>query len=101
MSESCTSARAPSIVPGARTCTFIPPSRDTDLHQIIGVVCVQHPRGAAKWLMRVTKRSPRCVKYWLSGRYAPRGSDALKIAAALRAELAEQQQRLQQFELQF
>ncbi len=81
---------------GARTCT----SSNPDLHQIIGTVCSLHPRGAAKWLQRVTGRSTRAVKYWLAGRYAPRGTDSLKIAGALRAELAEQQQRLQQFELQ-
>jgi hypothetical protein len=72
-----------------------------DLHQIVGTVLTLHPRGAAKWLQRITGKSPRTVKYWISGDYAPRGVDALKITAALRAELAEHQQRLQQFELQF
>jgi|GEM_PF-4710510 len=89
-------ALAPSIVPGARTCT----SSNPDLHQIIGTVLSLHPRGTAKWLQRVTGRSTRTVKYWLSGRYQPRGRDTLKITAALRTDLAERQQRLQQFELQ-
>jgi hypothetical protein len=70
------------------------------LHKIIGVVESVHAKGAAKWLQRVTGKSARTVAYWLSRDYEPRGADTLKIAAALRAELAEQQQRLQQFELQ-
>jgi hypothetical protein len=89
--------RAPSIAPDARTCTTSP----ADLHQIIATVVTLHPDGAAKWLQRVTGRAARTVKYWLAGDYSPRGKDTLKIAAALRAELADHQQRLQQFELQF
>lgn len=96
MSESCTAARAPSISPAARTCTLSNP----DLHKIIGVVESVHSKGAAKWLQRVTGKSARTVAYWLARDYEPRGEDTLKIAAALRAELAERQQRLQQFELQ-
>jgi hypothetical protein len=88
---------APSMARGARTCT----SSNPNLHQIIGTVCSLHPRGAAKWLQRVTGRSTRTVKYWLAGDYEPRGKDTLKIAGALRIELAEQHQRLQQFELCF
>jgi len=97
MHESCTAIGSPSISPGARTCTFSNP----DLHKIIGVVESTHRKGAAKWLRRVTGKSERAVKYWLAGAYQPRGADTLKIAAALRAELAEQQKRLQQFELEF
>lgn len=88
---------APSISPTARTCI----SSNADLHKIIGVVESVHAKGAAKWLQRVTGKSARTVAYWLSRDYEPRGADTLKIAAALRAELAEQQQRLQQFEISF
>jgi len=87
-------SRAPSIVPGARTCTF----SSGDLHQILNIVRTVHRKGAAKWLQGVTKRSPRTVKYWLADEYAPRGGDALAIARALRAELGEYLRQLQQFE---
>ena len=98
--ESETTTLAPSSIAGARTCTSGPPPRAADLHQIIGKVCTMHPRGTAKWLQRVTGKSPRAVKYWLRCTYAPRGDDTLKITAALRAELAAHQEHLQQFELQ-
>lgn len=94
--ESCTAIRRASSGRGARTCT----SSRSNLHLIIGQVLSLRPRGAGKWLQRVTGRAPRTVKYWLAGTYGPRGSDALKITAALRADLAEQQRRLQQFEIQ-
>jgi hypothetical protein len=97
MGESCTASLVQSMAVGARTCTF----SSRDLHQIIGQVVLLHRRGAAKWLQRVTGRSERSVKYWLCGRYGPRGNDALKIVAALRTELAERQRALEQFELQF
>ena len=88
---------APSIAPNAGTCTSSP----VDLHQIIGIVRTVHHRGAAKWLQRVTGRSTRTVKYWLSGDYQPRGDEALKIAAALRIELEANHAKVQQFELAF
>jgi hypothetical protein len=95
MGRASSPALAPSISIGARTCTF----SSGDLHQIIGIVSTLHRKGAAKWLRRVTKRAPRTVKYWLSGEYAPRGDDALKIARALRAELDAERAKLEQFEL--
>ena len=101
MPESCTAIGSPSISPGARTCTLSPGPGAVDLHQILGTLQSLHQRGAVKWLERVTKRSKRTCKYWLSGTYAPRGGDALKIARALRVELDQQRERLQQFELQF
>lgn len=98
--ESCTDGARPSIPAAARTCTSLGSDSGPDLHKIIGIVETVHRKGAAKWLQRVTGKSPRTVAYWLSRDYAPRGADALKIAAALRAELAAHQEHLQQFELQ-
>lgn len=88
-------SRAPSIAPGARTCT----SSAGDLHQILGIVRTLHRGGTVKWLQRATGKSARACKYWLSGDYRPKGDDALAIARVLRAELAVFNTRLQQFEL--
>ena len=101
MSESCTASFVPSTARGARTCTSFPPTQGGDLHQIFGLVQTLHPRGAAKWLQRVTGRGLRTVKYWLAGQYQPRSSELLKITTALRAELDAQRKAVEQFELTF
>jgi hypothetical protein len=71
------------------------------LHQILSLIQTLHPRGAAKWLQRVTGRGLRTVKYWLAGRYQPRSAELLKITTALRAELDAQRRAVEQFEITF
>src|SRR6185437_4679671 len=91
------SASAPSIVPGAGSCTFSNP----DLHEILGIVRTMHRAGAVKWLERVTRKSPRACKYWLSGDFKPKGDDALAIVRELRSEIEAINSRLKQFEFNF
>ena len=85
----------PSIDAGASSCTPFSP----ELHQIFATLRTVHRAGAAKWLQRVTGRAPRTVKYWLAGKYAPKGKDAIRISRALRAELDAHSATLRQFEL--